>query len=64
MPRQTFITTQNNSRESAGDAIFNAIFEAAPSLQTLLLGKALDARHFTFAVKCMGSWAAISRYWL
>lgn len=32
---QTFITTQNSSRESAGDAIFNAIFEAAPSLQTL-----------------------------
>ena len=68
MPRQTFITTQNNSRESAGDAIFNAIFEAAPSLQTLLLGKALDARHtagaFTLLLKCMGSWAAISRYWL
>ena len=45
MPRQTFIATQNNSRETAGDAIFNAIFEAAPSMQTLLLVKALDPRH-------------------
>jgi len=32
---QAFIVTQNNSKEAAGDAIFNAIFEAAPSLQTL-----------------------------
>ena len=38
LPRQAFIVTQNNSKEAAGDAIFNAIFEAAPSLQSLLLG--------------------------
>eukprot|EP00438_Fugacium_kawagutii_P025444 Skav204289 [mRNA] locus=scaffold409:396505:399789:- [translate_table: standard] len=32
---QAFIATQSGSRESAGDAIFTAIFEAGPSLQTL-----------------------------
>ena len=42
LPRQAFIITQNNSKEAAGDAIFNAIFEAAPSLQTMLLGWLLD----------------------
>lgn len=68
VPRQMFIATQSNSRETAGDAIFNAIFEAAPSLQTLLLGKALDLRHIaralTLPLICMGSWAARNRYWL
>lgn len=32
---QAFIVVQNNSREAAGEAIFNAIFEAAPSLQVM-----------------------------
>ena len=34
---QGFIALQN-SREAAGEAIFNAIFEAAPSLQVMRLG--------------------------
>ena len=37
-PRQALITLMNNSREAAGEAIFNSIFEAAPSLQVMFLG--------------------------